>query len=316
MNNALISIIVPIYNSERYLKDCLESIINQSYKNLEIILINDGSKDKSGEICDEIANSDLRIKVFHKNNEGVSVARNYGLEKSNGEYIYFSDSDDILEEDLIYELVEALEKTSSDIAMCSYYIFQGINKKYFSSEKLFNGNYSQKEFVKIMLKNECYSGYLWNKLFKKTLLNGIFFKKELKICEDEVFCLDYIKKITSGVIIDSSLYGYRNNPYSTMKQGLNENMLSNILSRQYVLDCLIEERYDSDLIKKRYHDLLFLYSNYYWHILFVKISNKKYWLKIMKDGYKKYYSKEIIWKEWTLKQKIIILGMKIRMIFF
>lgn len=174
MNNTLISIIVPVYNSERYLKDCLESIINQSYKNLEIILINDDSKDKSGEICDKIADRDSRIRVFHKNNEGVSVARNYGLGKSNGEYIYFSDSDDILEKDLIYKLVEALEKTSSDIAMCSYYTFQETNKKHFSSEKLFNGNYSRKEFAKIMLENECYSGYLWNKLFKKTLLNGVF----------------------------------------------------------------------------------------------------------------------------------------------
>ena len=117
----LISIIVPVYNVESYLKKCLESIINQTYKNIEIILIDDGSTDSSGKICDDYANKDKRIKVIHKQNGGVSDARNTALDICRGDYIGFIDSDDYIELDMYETLLKFLLNNNLDVAMCSSY---------------------------------------------------------------------------------------------------------------------------------------------------------------------------------------------------
>ncbi|MBO5142223.1 MAG: glycosyltransferase family 2 protein, partial [Clostridia bacterium] len=116
MNDKLVSIIVPIYNVEEYLEDCINSLIAQTYKNIEIILIDDGSKDRSGKICDSYSKIDKRIRVIHKKNEGLSSARNKGLEESKGEYISFIDSDDKIDIDFIALLMEHIEKNKVDIA--------------------------------------------------------------------------------------------------------------------------------------------------------------------------------------------------------
>lgn len=117
MNN-LISVIVPVYKVEKYIKKCIESIINQTYENLEIILVDDGSPDNCGKICDEYAKKDKRIKVIHKENGGVSSARNLGLEKSNGQYITFIDSDDWIEEEYCEILLTTLKEQNADCAIC------------------------------------------------------------------------------------------------------------------------------------------------------------------------------------------------------
>lgn len=116
----LISVIVPVYNVEKYLEECINSIINQTYKNLEIILIDDGSTDKSGEICDEFATQDNRIVVIHKENGGLSSARNAGLDIMQGEYLSFIDSDDMVDENLIQTLFLLIEKYKTKIAICGY----------------------------------------------------------------------------------------------------------------------------------------------------------------------------------------------------
>ena len=120
MNDKLVSIIVPIYNVEEYLEDCINSLIAQTYKNIEIILIDDGSKDRSGKICDSYSKIDKRIRVIHKKNEGLSSARNKGLEESKGEYISFIDSDDKIDIDFIALLMEHIEKNKVDIAQCYF----------------------------------------------------------------------------------------------------------------------------------------------------------------------------------------------------
>ena len=118
MNLKLVSIIIPIYNSEKYLKKCIDSILEQKYNNLEIILINDGSTDNSGKICDSLAIEDKRIKVIHKLNEGVSIARNKGLEMAKGEYIFFIDSDDYIDENIIKDMISY--SRDYDIVKVSY----------------------------------------------------------------------------------------------------------------------------------------------------------------------------------------------------
>ena len=115
----LISIIVPVYNSEKYLEKCISSILNQTYKNIEIIIVDDGSKDKSVEICDNFSKNNKNIKVFHKKNEGVSIARNYGISKAKGDYILFIDSDDTIAKEMIYSLYNNLVDNDADISMCN-----------------------------------------------------------------------------------------------------------------------------------------------------------------------------------------------------
>ena len=115
--DALISVLIPVFNVERYLSRCIESVIKQTYKNIEIILIDDGSKDKSGKICDKYAKKDDRIRVIHKENEGVSVARNLGMDSANGEYIIFVDSDDWIEQQAVELLFSQLSLYDSDLAI-------------------------------------------------------------------------------------------------------------------------------------------------------------------------------------------------------
>ena len=115
--NDLVSVIVPIYKVEEYLRECVDSIINQTYKNLEIILVDDGSPDKCGEICDEYARNDSRITVYHKENGGLSDARNYGIDRCNGEYITFVDSDDVLKSNFVETLMGLIEEYDADVAV-------------------------------------------------------------------------------------------------------------------------------------------------------------------------------------------------------
>ena len=129
MNNELISIIVPVYKVEKYLEKCVKSILKQTYTNLEIILVDDGSPDNSGKMCDELAKVDDRIKVYHKKNGGLSDARNYGVERANGEYIGFVDSDDYIHECMYEKLYEAIKKSGTLIVEC------GVTRVYKNKER-------------------------------------------------------------------------------------------------------------------------------------------------------------------------------------
>ena len=118
MNKELISVIVPVFNVEKYLERCVETIVNQTYKNLEIILVNDGSTDNSGELCDELAKKDNRIKVVHKENGGLSDARNTGERESTGEYIIFIDSDDYIHHEMLNTLYTQIVEKNADVSIC------------------------------------------------------------------------------------------------------------------------------------------------------------------------------------------------------
>lgn len=187
--NPLISIIIPVYNVGSYLKECLESVINQTYKNLEIIIINDGSQDNSKEICYNYAKKDSRIKVINKKNEGVSAARNTGMELATGEYISFIDSDDYIDNDMIEFLLNNLLVHKADISSCSYY-------KVFS-EKLVKGIGSDVELVldnidtvkETISKNNLFPS-VWLKLFKKECIKDLRFDTSFKISEDYLFCFN------------------------------------------------------------------------------------------------------------------------------
>lgn len=214
----MISVIIPIYNVEKYLSRCLDSVINQTFSNLEILLINDGSTDSSGFICDEYAKNDSRIVVIHQENKGPSHARNKGLDKAKGEYISFIDPDDFISLNFFEILLNQLNETDSDICICNFQSFSNTIQIKSSDlintyKKVYNGSTFITEFK--YTKDTVRYVVLWNKLYKKCLFENLRMPEDVKICEDEYIwykCMYNAKKICE---IDTTLYYYYKRENST-----------------------------------------------------------------------------------------------------
>lgn len=172
MEKDLISVIVPVYKVEKYLEKCIESIIKQTYTNLQIILVDDGSPDNCGKICDEYAKKDSRIEVIHKANGGLSDARNVGISKAKGRYIGFVDSDDYIKEDMYEILLNLIKKYDADVSICNLYDVIDGNECIRNKE---NGirEYSRLDILKEVLLDKNIQSYAWNKLYEKELFDEI-----------------------------------------------------------------------------------------------------------------------------------------------
>lgn len=204
--NELISIIVPVYNVEQFLARCIDSIRAQTYRNIEILLIDDGSTDNSGRVCDEYAKQDGRIKVYHKPNGGVSSARNYGLDRATGKYIGFVDSDDFIAPDMYEYLIQLIKDTNAEIAACGIADYYSDDKIVSSDGSLFRVA-NTIETARMLLESET-PMYVVNKLFLRKAFDGIRFR-ENKIYEDAYIILDLAKAISLSVITDQCKYFYR-----------------------------------------------------------------------------------------------------------
>ena len=198
--NPKISVIVPVYNVEKFIGRCLDSIINQTMEDLEIILVDDGSTDNSGIICDEYSEIDNRITVIHKENGGLSSARNIGLDIATGDWIAFVDSDDYIEKDMYENLYKTAIDRNVDICACFFKYLTVDNKMLFNptqEQQNMYGKYSAKEFFNLIYKDEYMNGICvaaWNKIYKKNVFHNLRFKT--KICEyDELVNNLYIKDI-------------------------------------------------------------------------------------------------------------------------
>ena len=208
----LISIIVPVYNVEQYLDDCLISIINQTYKNLEIILIDDGSTDKSGKICDEYAKKDSRIIVIHKENGGVSSARNAGLRIAKGAYIGFVDPDDWIAEDMYEVLYSNAKKYDADVSVCKYKIVKNRRKDNLNAINLIKHNKTIgldaiKSMCYMLSSNKFYDCGPCNKLYKKEVVP--YFNQNISVAEDLLFNFEiYFRKENVSCWDDSEKYFY------------------------------------------------------------------------------------------------------------
>jgi len=202
----LISIVVPVYNVEKYLGTCLDSILNQTYKNIEVVLIDDGSTDSSGEICDLYEKEDRRIRVIHKKNGGLSDARNRGVESVKGEYITFVDSDDIISYDMIKALFNLLNDTGADIAVCDpVHVFnQGKPKYVFSKSRTILETY---EAICEMWYQKSFFASAWGKLYKTELFCDIRFKEGI-VFEDVQIMHKVFERASKIVYTPSKLYGY------------------------------------------------------------------------------------------------------------
>ena len=209
--NGKISIIIPVYNVEKYIERCLDSVITQSYVNLEIILVDDGSTDRSGEICDRYAVRDNRIKVIHAENAGLGEARNRGIRMVSGEYICFVDSDDWIEGDFCKELIEVAEKTQSNISICGYYECFEDNK----TPKVFYENCFTKTGKEILHYTMTANGKywfnisVWNKLYKREIVSGLLFKS--RVYEDIMYNVESLYRAGEISYVNKCLYNYRVN---------------------------------------------------------------------------------------------------------
>lgn len=212
----LISIIVPVYNVRDYLEKCLQSICGQTYRNLEIILIDDGSFDGSGELCDWFAQKDARIKVVHQRNAGQSAARNKGLEMAQGEYLGFVDSDDWIEPDMYAFLYRLSEKNDADISICSHYIETGVKTRVKHSSGRCSV-FSREEAIRTLVKDKRIRNYMWDKLFKRSVFDGIRFPVD-RIYEDILITYQLFYKARKIVMKDCPKYHYLKREGSTTQE--------------------------------------------------------------------------------------------------
>lgn len=234
--NRLISVIVPVYKVEKYIARCLDSIISQTYKNLEIIIVDDGTPDGSGRICDEYALKDSRIRVIHQENGGVSSARNAGLDIANGDFVIFLDSDDYIESDMYQSLVDIITKENADIAICGDYneTEQGVFERYVKDD--IYCVFSQQEQIINLLSNKYYRCSCCDKLFRKEIIKDIRFDTSIKHNEDLLFLYQVMKNSDKAVYTSKPYYYYCTNEGSATNSLFNDSMLGIIDVSDYILE--------------------------------------------------------------------------------
>lgn len=303
MNQPLISVIIPIYNVEKYLRLCVDSVIAQSYKNLDIILVDDGSPDGSPAICDQYAKSDYRIKVIHKVNGGLSDARNVGIESSSGEYIFFLDADDYLAPDCIKILIEA----SSDGALpiSGYKLDYSNQGKVSNAYQAYDDYQSLKEYLSDF--HNLFAtkfNFAWGKLYCSKIIreNNIRFLKDISLVEDILFNLEYYRHCHKGIkAIHYDGYYYRQHGGSTLSKKFDQRMFDwNELCYTAVREFLKEYGCFSD--KNREHLYRNIAGNYQYGFYLIA-NNPKMDIRDKETLIRKYITTPIYLDSLTVKQK-------------
>ena len=208
MSSPLISVIIPVYNTREYLRDCLESIFRQSYSNLQIIAIDDGSTDGCALLLDQLGEEDRRLKVVHKENEGVSATRNIGIELAIGDYITFVDSDDLLEKEMYEILIHTIVETKAQIAHCSYSRMNELDVKQIGGSKKLIVQSSEKA-LGYLIDGTMFGGSLCNKLFRSDLFTGIRLREDINFNEDLLCVYQLFQKADIIAFVDQCKYIYR-----------------------------------------------------------------------------------------------------------
>jgi len=230
----LISVIIPAYNVEKYLEKCIKTITHQTYTNLEIILVNDGSTDNTGKLCNEYSQKDKRIKVIHKQNGGQSEARNFALDVATGKYITFLDSDDYVSKDYIEYMYKLLKNNNADISVCAFQIVNFENKKYKTEETEIN-IYSTEKAFENLLYSEGIEVAVWAKLFPKEYFDDIRFPVGEKY-EDIAIIALLMNKATRIVYGNKKCYFYYTRQGSTSKSGFYKGELDYIKNVNFMLE--------------------------------------------------------------------------------
>lgn len=241
MDYGLISIIVPIYNVSKYLDKCVESILNQNYKNIELILVDDGSTDGSEKKCDDWAKKDSRVVVIHKENGGSADSRNVGMEAAKGEYIGFVDSDDWIAPEMYEKLIEVIHERNLDMSVCFFKAVSDENYE-FNNTEYPTTEYTGRDFANLIIaeKKPRISYAIWKCLYKREVIKGIKFYKGVHYNEDAVFLIESLWNARKMAFIEAPMYYYR----------VHESSISNVV-----------------ISEKRINDILFKYE---WLISFYK----------------------------------------------
>ncbi len=251
----LVSIIVPVYNAENFMVRCIDSILNQEYRNFELLLVDDGSTDHTGAICDSYAGKDHRVKVFHQENQGVSQARNYALDHASGEYIQFLDSDDWISPEATKLFVRHALEYHCDLVISDFYRVSG-NRISHKGDIEEDHVLTKQEFANIMLENpaDFYYGVLWNKFFRRDIIESIHLRMDPKIswCEDFLFNLEYIRHANSFFALQVPIYYYvkrKGSLVSTQSASLTNTMKMKLnvfeYYNQFYKDVYDKETYDN-----------------------------------------------------------------------
>lgn len=308
MEKERISVIVAVYNVEKYLSKCIESILNQTYKNLEIILIDDGSSDKSGDICDSYAKQDSRIKVIHRENKGIAYTRNEGLDTAKGDYITFVDSDDYIHPQMYELMMRKLREQNADVVACDYLELPenenpSICKLDMNSIHTNTIETMQEKKKYIYLDKYVDSTLVWNKIIKRELWDGIRCSKN-GIYEDETISfrvLYYAKKI---IYLNEKLYYYvrRKSSSSITTVAFSEKRLLRLDALEVRVDFYIEKREWEYL-----SEAFFVYKTDFLVIMEHIEKSSDYTIAILKPYLKKYrqYCRKYLWKmKMPAKKKI------------
>ncbi|WP_455714724.1 glycosyltransferase family 2 protein [Anaerosporobacter sp.] len=275
-----LSIIIPVYNADKFLEECLQSIIRNEYEDMEVIIINDGSKDDSLEICNKYKNIDSRIQIIDKKNTGVSDSRNVGIKASQGQYIMFLDADDFLEPDALTIIIEDIIRDKYDFVAYSYYTLKEDGAR---KEELFDidNECSDLQVIREYMLASSTLNTCWGKLFRAEIIkeNQITFQADLKIGEDFVFVAKYFMQVQSSIIKNIPIISYRQHGESAMRK---YDFRTRIWYTDYLFrfnkNC-VETLHDEDLTKKMYV--------YYFRV----ITNILLEFTKSKEGLKKLYKK-------------------------
>ena len=279
-----ISIIIPVYNGEKYIEECLDSILEQKYSNIEVIIVDDGSVDNSYDICKRYSDSYPFIKVIHQSNMGVSKARNTALIESKGKYIYFLDSDDKLNNNFFSTVLDNIE--NYDLLTFNWYTWyindkfkSGIDKEYILDKKS-----AMEMCTKV---KDSFQGYLWNKLFLGKIIrdNNLKFNEEISVCEDLLFVLKYLTYCDKIHCIDDILYNYRMRKGSVSKKFNLNKFKSTFDAYDHILKILDEEQIENSInIKFEYLFIYYLYKKIFTkNGVFLRDSVKKFYKEVLKS---------------------------------
>jgi len=293
MSNSKISVVVPIYNAEKYIEKCIESIINQTYKKIEILLINDGSTDNSKSICEMYAKKDNRIKILNQKNGGVSKARKNGIKHSNGQYITFVDADDYIDKEMYEIMIKKIESEKCDIVECGY-IFVDVNSNIINEKKpkfeLLHGN---EACLNAYLKANNCETFLWNKIYKKSLFDNLILD-EYSFSEDYLWNIYLFSRCYSKCTINNSLYYYVKNYNGACNSNKNIKKIDGIYAALSGKKYLDENKFSCSnyCLKYALQYCLLIYKEFYYSKMDSKYLTKIY--KLFKSNYKLSEIKKII----------------------
>lgn len=284
MNKPKLSIIIPAYNTDKYIRECLDSIVNQKTISYEVVIIDDGSTDKTSEICDEYAKVYSRIRVFHLQNTGVSNARNLGIKNAIGELIWFVDSDDVLKPNSIDIVIN--KSRNSDLLIFGINEFDKNNNRNRNFEKNCIDNLKA---INRMLEDNDMRGYLFNKVFRTSIIknNQILFNNNIKTCEDLLFCIEYTNHIKKANIINDVLYSYRQRRNGAIHSRLNKKQATALEAFSRIEEMCNEK--ESSLKSKA----LFIKAYYKYKPILSEQQKREYIKKLKKyKGSYRYFSKK------------------------